>query len=96
MCKHYIGKCVCVCVCVLGNASLAGLTNGSNVSSPNNIGSLVNLSGHQSMVSQSVASAVPMVGSTSRPLIGNVSSKTAFYFEKGFNVRKAYAALVNR
>ncbi|XP_011350007.2 intersectin-2 isoform X6 [Ooceraea biroi] len=52
-----------------GDANLAGLTNGSNAPSQNNIGSLVNLSGHQPMVSQSVASAVPMAANTSHPLI---------------------------
>jgi len=47
---------------------LAGLANGSNAPSSNNIGSLVNLSGHQ--LSQSVTNAIPMTGNTS--LIGNI------------------------
>ncbi|XP_070527268.1 intersectin-1 isoform X5 [Cardiocondyla obscurior] len=52
-----------------GDASLAGLPNGSTASS--NVSSLVNLSGHQPMVSQTVASAVPTTGNT---LIGVASS----------------------
>ncbi|KMQ96409.1 intersectin-2-like isoform x4 protein [Lasius niger] len=51
-----------------GDANLAGLTNGSTAQ--NNIGSLVNLSGPQPMVSQTVASAVPTAGNT-HPLIGS-------------------------
>lgn len=55
----------------LGDPGLAALANGSTGPSPNNIGSLVNLSGHQPMVSQPVASVVSTVGGTSQPLIGN-------------------------
>ncbi|XP_032679451.1 intersectin-2 isoform X3 [Odontomachus brunneus] len=58
-----------------GDTSLTGLTNGSNVSSPNNIGSLVNLSGHQAMVSQTVANVVSAPGSTSHPLIALQQSR---------------------
>lgn len=47
------------------------LTNGATALPSNNIGSLVNLTGHQAMVSQTVASAVPTAGTTSHPLIGN-------------------------
>nr|XP_012216614.1 PREDICTED: intersectin-1 isoform X3 [Linepithema humile] len=50
------------------DANLA-LTNGATALPPNNIGSLVNLSGHQPMVSQTIASAVPTAGATSHPLI---------------------------
>ncbi|XP_025267862.1 intersectin-2 isoform X7 [Camponotus floridanus] len=50
-----------------GDANLVGLTNGSTAQ--NNIGSLVNLSGPQPMVSQTVASAIPTAGNT-HPLIG--------------------------
>ena len=53
---------------ILGDASLTGLPNGSTA--PSNVSSLVNLSGHQSIVSQTVASAIPTAGNT---LIGNVS-----------------------
>jgi hypothetical protein len=53
---------------VSGDTNLAGLANGSNAPSSNNIGSLVNLSGHQ--LSQSVTSTIPMAGNTS--LIGNI------------------------
>ncbi|XP_025267864.1 intersectin-1 isoform X9 [Camponotus floridanus] len=49
-----------------GDANLVGLTNGSTAQ--NNIGSLVNLSGPQPMVSQTVASAIPTAGNT-HPLI---------------------------
>lgn len=52
---------------ILGDANLAGLTNGSTAQ--NNIGSLVNLSGPQPIASQTVASAVPTAGNT---LIGNI------------------------
>ncbi|XP_020278373.1 intersectin-1 isoform X3 [Pseudomyrmex gracilis] len=52
-----------------GDPGLGGLANGSTGPSPNNIGSLVNLSGHQQMISQPVASVVSTVGSTSQPLI---------------------------
>ncbi|XP_028046441.1 intersectin-1 isoform X3 [Monomorium pharaonis] len=45
-----------------GDASVAGLSNGSTASS--NVSSLVNLSGHQPMVSQTVASAIPTAGNT--------------------------------
>ncbi|XP_018307456.1 intersectin-1 isoform X3 [Mycetomoellerius zeteki] len=45
-----------------GDASLTGLSNGSTA--PNNVSSLVNLSGHQPMVSQTVASAIPTAGNT--------------------------------
>ncbi|XP_025267863.1 intersectin-1 isoform X8 [Camponotus floridanus] len=51
-----------------GDANLVGLTNGSTAQ--NNIGSLVNLSGPQPMVSQTVASAIPTAGNT-HPLIGS-------------------------
>jgi len=51
---------------ILGDASLTGLPNGSTA--PSNVSSLVNLSGHQPMVSQTVASAIPTAGNT---LIGN-------------------------
>jgi len=54
---------------ILGDANLVGLTNGSNAQ--NNIGSLVNLSGPQPMVSQTVASAIPTAGNI-HPLIGNI------------------------
>ncbi|XP_018365605.1 PREDICTED: intersectin-1 isoform X9 [Trachymyrmex cornetzi] len=49
-----------------GDTSLTGLPNGSTA--PSNVSSLVNLSGHQPMVSQTVASAIPTAGNT---LIGN-------------------------
>ncbi|GAB1868196.1 Intersectin-1 [Camponotus japonicus] len=49
-----------------GDANLVGLTNGSTAQ--NNIGSLVNLSGPQPMVSQTVASAIPTAGNI-HPLI---------------------------
>ncbi|XP_011689438.1 PREDICTED: intersectin-1 isoform X2 [Wasmannia auropunctata] len=45
-----------------GDANLTGLPNGSTV--PSNLSSLVNLSGPQPMVSQTVASAIPTAGST--------------------------------
>ncbi|XP_025989410.2 intersectin-1 isoform X4 [Solenopsis invicta] len=45
-----------------GDASLAGLPNGSTASS--NVSSLVNLSGHQPMVSQTAASTIPTAGNT--------------------------------
>ncbi|KYN36796.1 Intersectin-1 [Trachymyrmex septentrionalis] len=45
-----------------GDASLTGLPNGSTA--PSNVSSLVNLSGHQPMVSQTVASAIPTAGNT--------------------------------
>lgn len=51
-----------------GDANLVGLTNGSTAQ--NNIGSLVNLSGPQPMVSQTVASAIPTAGNI-HPLIGS-------------------------
>ena len=56
------------CKTFLGDASLTGLTNGSTAQ---NIGSLVNLSGPQPMVSQPVASAIPAAGGA-HPLIGNI------------------------
>ncbi|KAL6445059.1 hypothetical protein ACFW04_002162 [Cataglyphis niger] len=45
-----------------GDANLVGLANGSTAQ--NNIGSLVNLSGSQPMVSQTLTSTVPTAGST--------------------------------
>ncbi|XP_018365606.1 PREDICTED: intersectin-1 isoform X10 [Trachymyrmex cornetzi] len=45
-----------------GDTSLTGLPNGSTA--PSNVSSLVNLSGHQPMVSQTVASAIPTAGNT--------------------------------
>lgn len=50
----------------LGDASLTGLPNGSTA--PSNVSSLVNLSGHQPMISQTAASAIPAAGNN---LIGN-------------------------
>ncbi|XP_071567656.1 intersectin-1 isoform X11 [Temnothorax nylanderi] len=50
----------------IGDASLTGLPNGSTA--PSNVSSLVNLSGHQPMVSQPMASAIPTAGNT---LIGS-------------------------
>ncbi|XP_018398635.1 PREDICTED: intersectin-2 isoform X3 [Cyphomyrmex costatus] len=49
-----------------GDTSQTGLSNGSTA--PSNVSSLVNLSGHQPIVSQTIASTVPTAGST---LIGN-------------------------
>ncbi|XP_071643999.1 intersectin-1 isoform X4 [Temnothorax longispinosus] len=46
----------------IGDASLTGLSNGSTA--PSNVSSLVNLSGHQPMVSQPMASAIPTAGNT--------------------------------
>lgn len=57
---------------ILGDASLAELTNGSTAPSSNNIGSLVNLSGHQLMISQTITNTVSTAGNTSYPLIGNI------------------------
>ncbi|KAL6445061.1 hypothetical protein ACFW04_002162 [Cataglyphis niger] len=54
-----------------GDANLVGLANGSTAQ--NNIGSLVNLSGSQPMVSQTLTSTVPTAGST-HSLIGVASS----------------------
>jgi len=58
---------------ILGDTSLTGLPNGSTASS--NVSSLVNLSGHQPMVSQTIASAIPTTGNT---LIGNISLNDFF------------------
>lgn len=54
---------------ILGDANLVGLTNGSTAQ--NSIGSLVNLSGPQSLISQTVAGAMPTAGNA-HPLIGNI------------------------
>lgn len=61
----------------LGDANLTGLTNGSTAQ--NSIGSLVNLSGPQPLVSQTVTSAVSTAGNT-HPLIGNIWLYVFIYF----------------
>ncbi|XP_025153688.1 intersectin-2 isoform X3 [Harpegnathos saltator] len=54
--------------------NLTGMTNGS-APSPNNFGSLVNLSGHQAMVSQTATNVVSASGSISHPLIALQQSR---------------------
>jgi hypothetical protein len=80
---------------ILGDASLTGLPNGSTASS--NVSSLVNLSGHQPMVSQTVASAIPTAGNT---LIGNIlinidSFSSVIYPSLSFDRRLSGRSLYN-
>ncbi|KAL6445054.1 hypothetical protein ACFW04_002162 [Cataglyphis niger] len=58
-----------------GDANLVGLANGSTAQ--NNIGSLVNLSGSQPMVSQTLTSTVPTAGSTHSLIGSNFATTTS-------------------
>ncbi|XP_076246231.1 dynamin associated protein 160 isoform X2 [Calliopsis andreniformis] len=58
-----------------GDSSAANLTNGAaNVSQPNNVASLVNLTGPSPVPVQPLIGGIPMAGAVPRPLIGPPSS----------------------